>query len=187
MTDQTPEADVERSERSEPSEPSEKSATSAADAGELERESDIAADYVEGLLDVLDIAGDIDMDIEGRRATVSVVPDPDDPTALDALVGPDGEVLDALQDLARLAVAAQTGERSRLMLDIAKFRANRRAELAEMTRSVVEQVKVSGEPAHLESMTPFERKVVHDTVAAAGLVSDSDGEEPNRHVVIHPA
>lgn len=159
----------------------------APDTSELERESDIAADYIEGLLDVLDIAGDIDMDIEGVRATVSVVPDPDDPTALDALVGPDGEVLDALQDLARLAVAAQTGERSRLMLDIAQYRANRREELAALARVQIDQVKQTGEAALLDPMTPFERKVVHDTVAAAGLVSESDGEEPNRRVVIRPA
>lgn len=154
---------------------------------DLERESDIAADYIEGFLDVLDIAGDIDMDIEGVRATVSVVPDPDDPTALDALVGRDGEVLDALQDLARLAVSAQTGDRSRLMLDIARYRATRRAELAELTRSIVEEVRATGEAARLEPMTPFERKVVHDTVAAAGMVSESDGEEPHRRVVVLPA
>lgn len=157
------------------------------DAEVLERESDIAADYVEGLLDVLDIAGDIDMDIEGTRATVSVVPDPDDPGALDALVGPGGKVLDALQDLARLAVTAQTGERSRLMLDIARFRAGRRAELADRARSVVAQVRESGEPVRLEPMTPFERKVVHDTVAAEGLTSSSDGEEPHRCVVVQLA
>jgi spoIIIJ-associated protein len=154
---------------------------------DLERESDIAADYIEGLLDVLDIAGDIDMDIEGVRATVSVVPDPDDPTALDALVGRDGQVLDALQDLARLAVSAQTGERSRLMLDIAQFRAGRRAELAELTRSIVDEVRASGEAVRLDPMTPFERKVVHDTVAVAGLRSESEGEEPNRRVVVLPA
>lgn len=154
---------------------------------DLERESDIAADYVEGLLDVLDIAGDIDMDVEGVRATVSVVPDPEDPTALDALVGREGEVLDALQDLARLAVAAQTGERSRLMLDVARFRAMRREELAALARSVIDAVTTSGEAARLEPMTPFERKVVHDTVAAAGLVSESDGEEPHRCVVVRPA
>lgn len=157
------------------------------DGANLERESDVAADYIEGLLDVLDIAGDIDMDVEGVRATVSVVPDPDDPTALDALVGPDGEVLDALQDLARLAVAAQTGERSRLMLDIARFRAMRREELAELARSVIEQVRATGESARLEPMTPFERKVVHDTVAMSGLVSESEGEEPHRRVVVRPA
>lgn len=155
--------------------------------GDLEREADIAADYIEGLLDVLDIAGDIDMDVEGVRPTVSVVADPEDPTALDALVGPDGEVLEALQDLARLAVAAATGERSRLMLDIAGFRARRRQELAALAAQVVVQVRESGEPVTLEPMTPFERKVVHDTVAAAGLRSESEGEEPDRRVVVRTA
>ncbi len=151
---------------------------------DLEREADIAADYVEGLLDVLDIDGDIDMDIEGSRATVSVIPDPDDPGALDALVGADGEVLDALQDLTRLAVTAQTGERCRLMLDVARFRANRRAELVSLAQSTVAQVRETGESVSLAPMTPFERKAVHDAVAEAGLTSASDGEEPNRYVVV---
>jgi spoIIIJ-associated protein len=154
---------------------------------DLDQEADVAADYIEGLLDVLDIDGDIDMDVEGVRATVSVVPDPADPHALDDLVGTDGEVLDALQDLARLAVAAQTGERSRLMLDIGRHRAQRREELATRATAVVDEVTASGEPVALEPMTPFERKVVHDTVAAAGLVSESAGEEPNRHVVVRMA
>ncbi len=151
---------------------------------DLEREADIAADYVEGLLDVLDIDGDIDMDIEGSRATVSVIPDPDDRGALDALVGANGEVLDALQDLTRLAVTAQTGERCRLMLDVARFRANRRAELVSLAQSTVAQVRETGESVALAPMTPFERKAVHDAVAEAGLTSASDGEEPNRHVVV---
>lgn len=159
----------------------------AVGTGDLERESDVAADYVEGLLDLLDIAGDIDMDVEGSRATVSVVPDPDDPTALDALVGPGGEVLDALQELTRLAVAARTGERSRLMLDIARYRARRRAALTDLARSVAEQVRAAGAPVALDPMTPFERKVVHDAVAAAGLVSESEGEDPRRWVVVRPA
>lgn len=153
----------------------------------LEQESEIAADYIEGLLDLLDIAGDIDMDVEGVRATVSVVPDPSEPAALDSLVGVDGEVLDALQDLTRLAVAARTGERSRLMLDIGQFRARRREQLSAQAQAVAEQVKQFGEPIAMEPMTPFERKVVHDAVAAAGLVSESDGEDPYRHVVVRPA
>lgn len=153
----------------------------------LENEADIAADYVEGLLDLLDIDGDIDMDVEGARATVSVIPDPDHPSSLDALVGPDGVVLDALQDLTRLAVSARTGERSRLMLDVARFRAQRRAELVEIAQSTVAQVRKTGEAVSLEPMTPFERKAVHDTVADAGLRSESDGEEPRRFVVVHPA
>jgi spoIIIJ-associated protein len=171
-TDPTPEAETD--------------AVETSPVSDLEREADIAADYVEGLLDVLDIDGDIDMDVEGTRATVSVIPDPDDPGALDALVGTDGEVLDALQDLTRLAVTAQTGERSRLMLDVARFRANRRAELVEIALSTVEQVRRTQESVSLKPMTPFERKAVHDAVAEAGLTSASDGEEPNRFVVVHP-
>lgn len=154
---------------------------------DLERESEIAADYIEGLLDVLDLAGDIDMDVDRMRATVSVVPDPDDPTALDALVGEHGEVVEALQELTRLAVAAATGERSRLMLDIARYRAKRRDDLADLARRVVEQVRSAGTPVALDPMTPFERKVVHDTVAEAGLVSESEGEDPTRWVVVRLA
>lgn len=151
---------------------------------DLEREADIAADYLEGLLDVLDLDGDIDLDVEGSRASVSIVADPHDPGALDALVGRDGEVLDALQELTRLAVAQGTGERSRLMLDVAGHRARRREQLAELARAAVEQVRTSGEDLVLEPMTPFERKVVHDTVAAEGLASESEGEEPSRRVVV---
>jgi spoIIIJ-associated protein len=151
---------------------------------DLEREADVAADYVEGLLDLLDLAGDIDMDVEGTRATVSVVADPDDPTSLDVLVGDDGEVLDALQELTRLAVAQATGERSRLMLDVAGHRARRREQLTQVARDAVARVRVTGEDERLDPMTPFERKVVHDAVAAEGLVSESEGEEPHRRVVV---
>jgi spoIIIJ-associated protein len=153
-------------------------------AAQLEHEADIAADYIEVLLDLLDLAGDIDMDVEGSRATVSVVPDPEDATSLDVLVGEDGHVLDALQELTRLAVAQVTGERSRLMLDVAGYRQQRREQLAAQARDAVAQVRASGESLMLAPMTPFERKVVHDTVAAEGLTSESEGEEPHRRVVV---
>lgn len=148
----------------------------------LEREGDIAADYLEGLLDIADLDGDIDMDVEGDRAMVSIVG-----ADLRQLVGPNGEVLDALQELTRLAVLRETGERSRLMLDVAGFRAQRKADLTELGREAAERVRASGEPVALEPMTPFERKVVHDAVADAGLVSESEGEEPHRYVVVRPA
>jgi spoIIIJ-associated protein len=148
----------------------------------LENESDIAADYLEELLDIADLDGDIDMDIDGDRAAVSIVG-----ADLSHLVGLDGKVLEALQELTRLAVYRETGERSRLMLDISNYRADRRKELEEVGRRAVEQVKGSGEPVRLEPMTPFERKVVHDAVAALGLTSESEGEEPNRRVVVQPA
>ena len=147
----------------------------------LEEEGDIAADYIEGLLDIADLDGDIDMDVEGDRAVVSVVG-----ATLDELVGDDGEVLEALQELTRLAVHRKTGLRARLMLDVGGFRARRRAELAELGRSLAAEVERTGEPTKLRAMTPFERKIVHDAVAEAGLRSESEGEEPNRRVVIFP-
>jgi spoIIIJ-associated protein len=149
---------------------------------DLELEGDIAADYVEGLLDIADLDGDIDMDVEGDRAIVSVVG-----ATLDELVGDDGEVLEALQELTRLAVHRQTGIRARLMLDIGGYRARRRAELADYGRTVAEEVARTGQPKALEAMSPFERKVVHDAVAEAGLRSESEGEEPDRRVVVFPA
>ncbi|MEV4612324.1 R3H domain-containing nucleic acid-binding protein [Kitasatospora sp. NPDC049258] len=151
----------------------------------LEQEGDIAADYLEGLLDIADLDGDIDMDVEGDRALVSIVGEGSD-RSLQRLVGHDGEVLEALQELTRLAVHRETGERSRLMLDVAGFRARKRSELAALGAEAAEQVKSTGEQVKLRPMTPFERKVVHDAVAAAGLRSESEGEEPERCVVVLP-
>jgi spoIIIJ-associated protein len=149
---------------------------------DLEQESEIAADYVEGLLDVADLDGDIDMDVEGDRALVSVVG-----ATLQELIGPRGEVLEALQELTRLAVHRQTGARTRIMLDVGGYRVRRRSELAELGRDAAGEVAASGVPKRLAVMTPFERKVVHDAVAAAGLRSESEGEEPARRVVVFPA
>jgi spoIIIJ-associated protein len=148
---------------------------------DLEAESEIAADYIEGLLDVADLDGDIDMDVEGERAFVSVVG-----ATLDELVGQRGEVLEALQELTRLAVHRQTGMRTRMMLDVGGYRQRRRTELAETGRDAADEVKRTGEPKRLWAMNPFERKIVHDAVAAAGLRSESEGEEPDRKVVVLP-
>jgi spoIIIJ-associated protein len=153
----------------------------------LEEEGEIAADYLEELLDIADLDGDIDIDIDHGRAAVEIVAEAGSERALARLVGQDGEVLDALQELTRLAVQAKTGDRSRLMLDIAGFRAGRRTELLAVAAEAIATVRESGTRLALEPMNPFERKVVHDAVAAAGLTSDSDGVEPARHVVIHPA
>jgi spoIIIJ-associated protein len=152
------------------------------DLSSLEEEGEIAADYIEGLLDIADLDGDIDMDVEGDRAVVSVVG-----ATLNELVGDDGEVLEALQELTRLAVHRRTGTRARLMLDVGGFRARRRTELAELGRSVADEVARTGEPKKLRPMSPFERKIIHDAVALAGLRSESEGEEPNRRVVVFPA
>jgi spoIIIJ-associated protein len=105
---------------------------------------------------------------------------------LDELVGDDGVVLEALQELTRLAVHRQTGNRARLMLDIGGYRARRRAELSDYGKSVAEEVARTGEPKKLAAMSPFERKIVHDAVAAAGQRSESEGEEPNRRIVVYP-
>jgi spoIIIJ-associated protein len=148
----------------------------------LEQEGEIAADYLEELLDIADLDGDLDMDVEGERAVVSIVG-----ADLSQLVGRNGEVLEALQELTRLAVYRETGERSRLMLDISGFRARRRAELEKLAAETAAEVKESGEAVDLDPMTPFERKVVHDAVAAAGLSSESEGVEPRRYVVVLPA
>jgi spoIIIJ-associated protein len=148
---------------------------------DLEQEGEIAADYLEGLLDIADLDGDIDMDVDGDRASVSIVGG-----NLDHLVGDDGRVLDALQELTRLAVFRETGVRSRLMLDVAGHREARRRELVAVASEAVSRAKDSGERVSLEPMTPFERKVVHDAVAAAGLTSESEGAEPHRFVVVLP-
>jgi spoIIIJ-associated protein len=149
---------------------------------DLEREGDIAADYLEALLDIADLDGDIDMDVENDRAVVSIVG-----ADLKMLVGPKGDVLEALQELTRLAVTRETGERSRLMLDVSGFRAQARERLAKLGKEAAEQAKSTGEPVELKPMTAFERKVVHDAVAAAGATSVSKGEEPNRRIVVQPA
>ncbi|MGV0635600.1 R3H domain-containing nucleic acid-binding protein [Mycolicibacillus trivialis] len=149
----------------------------------LVAEGEIAGDYLEELLDLLDFDGDIDLDVEGTRAVVSI----DGGKDLTKLVGRDGEVLDALQELTRLAVHQKTGERSRLMLDVAGWRRGRRAELTELGDKVARRVAESGEREELAPMTPFERKIVHDAVAAVeGVHSESEGVEPARRVVVLP-
>jgi len=152
----------------------------------LEREGEVAADFLEQLLDIADMDGDIDVDVDGERAAVAIV-DSEEGRVSRRLVGPDGKVLDALQELTRLAVQAATGERSRLMLDVAGYRAERRAAVASIAKDVIAKVKLTNESAAMDPMTAFERKVVHDQVLAAGLFSESDGVEPQRHVVILPA
>jgi spoIIIJ-associated protein len=171
--------------------PEEASEDAAADDGDTDTEPDteerlvaegeIAGDYLEELLDLLDFDGDIDLDVEGTRAVVSI----DGSDDLNKLVGRKGEVLDALQELTRLAVHQKTGVRSRLMLDIAGWRRRRRDELAALGDKVARRVLESGEREELAPMTPFERKIVHDAVAAVrGVRSESEGVEPSRRVVV---
>ncbi|MDN5789335.1 MAG: RNA-binding protein [Micrococcales bacterium] len=153
--------------------------------GQLEREGEVAADFLETLLDIADLDGDIDVDVDGDRAVVAIV-DSDEGRVPRRLVGPGGKVLEALQELTRLAVQSETGERSRLMLDVAGHRAERRAALVGLAATAIADVKASGTKRSLDPMSAFERKVIHDEVKAAGLTSESEGVEPGRHVVILP-
>jgi spoIIIJ-associated protein len=148
----------------------------------LVREGDVAGDYLERLLDILDVDGDIDLDVEGDRASVAIVGG-----QLEDLIGPEGQVLEALQELTRLAVAQSTGVRSRLMLDVGGVRAKRRADLSSLAGEAARRVAQSRQPERLTPMNPFERKVVHDVIATvSGVRSESEGEEPNRRVVVLP-
>ena len=156
---------------------------SSADTDLLVQEGDIAADYLERLLDIVDYDGDIDLDVENGRAMVAIVG-----SDLQPLIGQNGATLDALQELTRLAVQQRTGVRSRLMLDVSGHRKARRQELTGLAQEAAEQVLGSGEPVRMAPMNPFERKVVHDVIAATdGVTSESEGEEPNRRVVVLPA
>ena len=154
----------------------------------LEEEGEVGADYLEELLDIVDLGGDIDIDVDHGRASIAVVASEEgDAQELAVLVGRDGEVLEAVQELTRLAVQTRTGNRSRLMLDINGYRAERRSELTNVAQEAVKRVRVTGDTVSLEPMNPFERKVCHDVVAAEGLISESEGAEPERYVVVLPA
>ena len=192
MSNETEQVDPQLEQGAEEVEDLDATAAEADDAGDadedgegpadlLEQEGDIAADYLEELLDIADLDGDLDMDVEADRAAVSIIG-----ADLSQLVGKDGEVLEALQELTRLAVYRETGERSRLMLDVSGYRADQRARLVALAEESVTRVQDSGERVALDPMSPFERKVVHDAVAAAGLTSESEGVEPRRFVVILP-
>ncbi len=148
----------------------------------LEEEGDIAADYLEELLDIADLDGDIDIDVDGDRASVEIR----GADQLARMNQPKGELLDALQELARLAVQTRTGNRSRLMLDIGGFRAQRKEDLEDLAHKAIEEVRRTGQPVPLRPMNPFERKVVHDVAKREKLVSESDGDGKDRHVVIYP-
>lgn len=152
---------------------------------QLEREGEVAADFLERLLDIADLDGDIDVDVDGDRAAVAIV-DSEDGRVPRRLVGTDGKVLEALQELTRLAVQAATGDRSRLMLDVAGHRATRRRIVLGEAREAIGKIREGADKVALEPMTAFERKAVHDEVLAAGYVSESDGVEPRRYVVVYP-
>lgn len=150
----------------------------------IDRQGDVAADYLEGLLDILDLDGDIEIEVQTGRAVISIVESTKG--ELQHLVGQNGDVLSALQDLTRLAVTAQTGARSHITLDIAGHRARKKDAVRVVGLAAVEEVRQTGQPVRLAAMSAFERKVIHDTVAEAGLSSESEGSDPQRYVVVKP-
>lgn len=152
-------------------------------ASRLEEEGDIAADYLEELLDIADIDGDIDIEVRNGRTYISIVAE-EETEGLESLVGEDGEVLEALQELTRLAVLSATESRSRLVLDINGYRQERTGHLQKIAEDAAASVKESGKPVALEPMSAYERKIVHDAVADLGLVSESEGEGNGRHIVV---
>jgi spoIIIJ-associated protein len=152
-------------------------------ASRLEEEGDVAADYLEELLDIADIDGDIDIEVRNGRTYISIVAE-EETDSLDSLVGEDGEVLEALQELTRLSVLSATENRSRLVLDINGYRQQRAGHLQKIAEDAAATVKETGNAVALEPMSAYERKIVHDAVADLGLVSESEGEGAGRHIVV---
>lgn len=150
---------------------------------QLNEEADVAADYLEGLLDIVDYEGDIEMGVRNHRPTVQIVADDD--TDIKHLIGKDGEVVDALQQLTRLAVQQKIGERSHLIVDVDGFLRRKREHLREQALEVIDEVRETGDPVNMKPMNSFERKIVHDMVREEGLKSRSHGEEPHRYVTVY--
>ena len=146
----------------------------------LEEEGEIAADYIEELLDIYDLDGDIDIDVRQGRAYLAVTAEGE--SNLRLISHPD--TVEALQELARLSVQAKTGTYSRLILDIGGSRDAKAASLAKLVDKAIARAKESGEKVSLKAMSSYERKLAHDMIAAAGLVSESEGEGKDRHIVI---
>lgn len=157
------------------------------EARNIEEEGDIAADYLEELLDIADLDGDIDIEVRGGRTYISIAGEPEDEKSLRRLIGAKGEVLDSLQELTRLAVLTATGNRSRLVLDITGYRQGRAGDLKRIAEEAVAKVGTTGGSVALDPMSAYERKLVHDCVAALGMQSESEGEGPGRHIVVSPA
>ncbi|MGX1792238.1 Jag family protein [Microbacterium sp. NPDC055312] len=146
---------------------------------ELEHEGDVAADFIEELLDIADIDGDLNLDVRQGRAYVSVEAEGD---GLSVLSEPD--TVQALQELTRLAVQSKTGTFSRLILDIGGSRDTRRRQLEQLVDAAVAKLDAGATQASLPSMSSYERKLVHDIVSERGLTSESYGDGADRHTVI---
>ena len=149
----------------------------------LEEGGDIAADYLEELLDIYDLDGDIEIDVRQGRAYLEVSASGDSNLKLIS----DPETVEALQELTRLAVQVKTNSFSRLILDVGGSRQARVNDLTRIVNKLVAKVKDTGEAIPMKPMSSYERKIVHDLVSEAGLTSESEGEGKERHIVIKPA
>lgn len=150
---------------------------------QLEQEGDVAADYLEGLLDIADIDGDLALDVRSGRAYVSV--ENDDDAALSLISEPD--TVQALQELTRIAVQTKTGRFSRLILDVGGSRDARQQQLQKLVDRAIARLDEGMSQASLPAMSSYERKLVHDIVSERGLVSESYGDGADRHTVIRRA
>jgi len=146
---------------------------------QLEHEGDVAADFLEELLDIADIDGDLNLDVRQGRAYVSV-----DAEGEDISVLADPDTVQALQEITRLAVQSKTGSFSRLILDVGGSRDARRRQLETLVDAAVVKLDEGASQASLPSMSSYERKLVHDIVADRDLVSESYGDGADRHTVI---
>lgn len=159
----------------EPTEEPEEKTTKA-----LEEEGDIAADYLEELLDIFDLDGDIDIDVRQGRAYLEISSEQGGNLRLIS----EPETVEALQEVTRLAVQVKTTSFSRLILDVGGSRQKRVDELSRIVGKIIEKVRENGVPVPMKPMSSYERKIAHGLISGAGLVSESEGEGRDRHIVV---
>ena len=150
----------------------------------LHKEAEGAADYLEGLLDIANLDGDIEMSVRNERPVVKIVAD--DSSSIERLIGKNGEVVDSLQILTRLAVQAHMGERSHVIVDVDGYLMRKRHSLQQLALEAVTKARELGQTVDLPAMNSFERKIIHDAVRDEGLQSRSQGIEPKRYVTVFP-
>ncbi len=152
-------------------------------AKDLEEEGEVAADYLEELLDIFDLDGDINIDVRQGRAYLEITADQESNLRLIS----EPETVEALQELTRIAVQTKTQSFSRLILDIAGSRQAKVDALTKIVNRVIDKVKDTNAPVAMKPMSSYERKIAHDLIGEAGLVSESEGEGKERHIVAKPA
>ena len=155
----------------------------ASSVKDLEEEGEVAADYLEELLDIFDLDGDINIDVRQGRAYLEITADEE--SNLRLISNP--ETVEALQELTRIAVQTKTQSFSRLILDIAGSRQAKLDSLTKIVNRIIAKVKETNAPVAMKPMSSYERKIAHDLIGEAGLISESEGEGKERHIVAKPA